>query len=84
MSSVFFAKSLRIFCAEPAERRAPAGSSWAKIWLLQSSGDGALMTPRQGAQGECGVVTCDGRPIGKANEKARGGFLRAGSKRLLR
>jgi hypothetical protein len=67
MPSVFFAKSLRIFCAEAAgPRRAPARSRVpAKAYFLKGSDDGALTTPRQVRGEGCGVVTCGRRPIGK-------------------
>jgi hypothetical protein len=43
----------------PARSRVPAKLVYPK----KGSDDGALTTPRQGAWGGCGVVTCGRRPI---------------------
>jgi len=47
MSSVFFAKSLRIFCAEAAGHaaRRPRPRVPAKTYFPKSSDDGSLTTP---------------------------------------
>jgi hypothetical protein len=67
----------------PTRSRVPAKLVFRKARISKGSDDGALTTPRQGARGGCGVVPCGRRPIQesrfeKDNEKARGGFLRAG------
>jgi hypothetical protein len=63
----FFAESLRIFCAEPADYAAHrhVRACRQKLVIPKGSDDGALTTPRQGAWGKCGLVTCGRRPIHK-------------------
>src|SRR5438445_8852520 len=46
--------------------------------LLGRFGRRLAYDAQAGAWGGCGVVTCGRRPIRMANEKTRGGFLRAG------
>ena len=65
MSSGFFAKSLRIFCAEPADCRTPARSRVPAKHISERLGRRRADDAQAGAWGECGVVTCGRRPIGK-------------------
>jgi len=68
-ASVFFVQN------QPITPRAGTFASFSNIKLGRRLADDA----QQGAWGGCGVVTCGRRPIQKnANEKARGGLLRAG------
>jgi len=73
MSSVFFAKSLRIFCAEAAGHGArPARLSRvpAKLAFTGQLGRRLAYDAPQGAWGGCGVATCGRRPIGKYQRKS--------------
>jgi hypothetical protein len=61
-ASVFFVQKRPGYAA--ARSRVPA-----KAYFLKGSDDGSLTTPRQGAWGGCGVVTCGRRPIGEYQQK---------------
>ena len=62
-------------CATP---RAGAFARAGKNILLKMFGRRLAYDAQAGCMGRCGVVTCGRRPIKMSNEKARGGFLRAG------